>query len=195
MMKSSPAPVPVPASELRAWLEARARERLLAGLPWLSSELAAEAKQRRAALADATFFAPLALEGAKQTLPLLELEEELLAKAREQAEAGAWLEASSSLRELALQASLTRPELQPSLELAASLGAAAAGRLEPLEAAEALEEALEEPSHELEAVEAFFAYAEPVVRGSRGELESLCDAEEGGGEAPAGPLFAEDGCF
>lgn len=187
----------VPASTLRSWLEARAREQLQAGLPWLVEKVQEEATLREQEWKDLTFFRGAALEGAACCLPLMGEEAKLAVQAQAAVSKRAWYEAWEALAELREQGVVVAAsELSPSLELAKALAAAASGQLEPLAACEALVEAAGEESEALEAVAAFFSYGEPVVRGASGELRSLCDVEEEEAEeqtAPeAGPLFAED---
>ena len=190
----------VPESTLRSWLEAAAREQLQAGLPWLVERVQEEAKLREQEWQDLTFFKAAALEGAACCLPLMGEEAKLAVQAQAAVSKRAWYEAWEALAELREQGVVVAAsELSPSLELAKALAAAASGQLEPLAACEALEEAEGELSEELEAVEAFFSYYEPVVRLESGELRSLCDVEEEQEEAEpepeAGPLFAEDPVF
>lgn len=190
----------VPESTLRSWLEAAAREQLQSGLPWLVEKVQEEAKLREQEWKDLTFFRGAALEGAACCLPLMGEEAKLAVQAQAAVSKKSWYAAWEALAELREQGVVvSASELAPSLELAKSLAAAASGQLEPLAACEALEEAEGELSEELEAVEAFFSYGEPVVRGASGELRSLCDVEEEeAAEQPApeaGPLFAEDPVF
>lgn len=187
----------VPESTLRSWLEAAAREQLQAGLPWLVEKVQEEAKLREQEWKDLTFFRGAALEGAACCLPLMGEEAKLAVQAQAAVSKKQWYAAWEALAELREQGVVvSASELAPSLELAKALAAAASGQLEPLAACEALEEAEGELSEQLEAVEAFFSYGEPVVRGASGELRSLCDVEEEQEEAEpepeAGPLFAED---
>lgn len=184
----------VPESTLRSWLQAAAREQLQAGLPWLVEKVQEEAKLREQEWKDLTFFKAAALEGAACCLPLMGEEAKLAVQAQAAVSKGKWYEAWEALAELREQGVVvSASELSPSLELAKALAAAASGQLEPLAACEALEEAEGELSEQLEAVEAFFSYHEPVVRLESEELRSLCDVEEEEAEAPeAGPLFAED---
>ena len=187
----------VPESTLRSWLEAQAREQLQAGLPWLVEKVQEEAKLREQEWKDLTFFRGAALEGAAVCLPLMGEEAKLAVQAQAAVSKKQWYAAWEALAELREQGVVvSASELAPSLELAKALAAAASGQLEPLAACEALEEAEGELSEQLEAVEAFFSYHEPVVRGASGELRSLCDVEEEeAAEQPApeaGPLFAED---
>lgn len=190
----------VPESELRSWLEAQAREQLQAWLPWLVEKVEEEAELRDQEWKDCTFFHASALEGAACCMPLMSEEPKLAAKAQDAVSKGSWYpawEAISELREQGVVVSAS--ELSPSLELAKALAAAASGQLEPLEACEALGERVEEPWEDLEAVEAFFAYSEPVVRLESGELRSLCDVEDEHAEPElepdAGPVFADDDEF
>lgn len=187
----------VPESTLRSWLEAQAREQLQAGLPWLVERVQEEAKLREQEWQDLTFFKAAALDGAACCLPLMGEEAKLAVQAQAAVSKRAWYEAWEALAELREQGVVVAAsELSPSLELAKALAAAASGQLEPLAACEALEEAEGELSEQLEAVEAFFSYGEPVVRGASGELRSLCDVEEEEAEDPeACPLFAEDPVF
>lgn len=190
----------VPESTLRSWLEAQAREQLQAGVPWLVEKVQEEARLREQEWKDLTFFKGAALQGAAICLPLMGEEAKLAVQAQAAVSKGKWYEAWEALAELREQGVVvSASELSPSLELAKALAAAASGQLEPLAACEALEEAEGELSEELEAVEAFFSYNEPVVRLESGELRSLCDVEEEQEEAEpepeAGPLFAEDPVF
>lgn len=187
----------VPEATLRSWLEAAAREQLQAGLPWLVEKVQEEAKLREQEWKDLTFFRGAALEGAACCLPLMGEEAKLAVQAQAAVSKRAWYPAWEALAELREQGVVVAAsELAPSLELAKALAAAASGQLEPLAACEALEEAEGELSEQLEAVEAFLSYGEPVVRLESGELRSLCDVEEEEAEAPeAGPLFAEDPVF
>lgn len=187
----------VPESTLRSWLQAQAREQLQAGLPWLVERVKEEAALREQEWKDCTFFKAAALEGAAVCLPLMGEEAKLAVQAQAAVSKGKWYAAWEALAELREQGVVvSASELAPSLELAKALAAAASGQLEPLAACEALEEAEGELSEQLEAVEGFFSYGEPVVRGASGELRSLCDVEEEeAAEQPApeaGPLFAED---
>ena len=190
----------VPESTLRSWLEAAAREQLQSGLPWLVEKVQEEAKLREQEWKDLTFFRGAALEGAACCLPLMGEEAKLALQAQAAVSKRAWYPAWEALAELREQGVVVAAsELAPSLELAKALAAVASGQLEPLAACEALEEAEGELSEQLEAVEAFFSYHEPVVRLESGELRSLCDVEEEQEEAEpepeAGPLFAEDQVF
>lgn len=184
----------VPEAELLSWLQAAAREQLRAGVPWLLDRVKEEAALREQEWRDCTFFHALALEGAACCLPLMLEEPKIATQAQAAVEAKKWYPAWEALAELEAQGEASGSELLPSLELAKALAAAAAGRLEPLAACEALVEAAGEESTELEAVAAFFSYGEPVVRLESGELRSLCDVEEEQAEAEqeAGPVFAED---
>lgn len=187
----------VPESTLRSWLEAQAREQLEAGLPWLVEKVQEEAKLREQEWKDLTFFKGAALQGAAICLPLMGEEAKLAVQAQAAVSKKQWYAAWEALAELREQGVVvSASELSPSLELAKALASAASGQLEPLAACEAIEEAEGELSEQLEAVEAFFSYGEPVVRGASGELRSLCDVEEEEAAeqlAPeAGPLFAED---
>lgn len=200
MKKSSTTYTTVTESTLRSWLEAQAREQLDAGLPWLVEKVQEEAKLREQEWQDLTFFKAAALEGAACCLPLMGEEAKLALQAQAAVSRKQWYPACEALAELREQGVVVAAsELAPSMELAKALAAAAAGRLEPLAACEALVEAAGEESEELEAVAAFFSYGEPVVRGASGELRSRCDVEEEEAEAPeapeAGPLFAEDPVF
>lgn len=187
----------VPESELRSWLEAQAREHLEAGLPWLVEKVEEEARQREQEWKDATFFSATALEGAAICMPLMREEPKLARQAQAAVSKASWYAAWEAISELREQGVVVAAsELSPSLELAKAMAAAASGQLEPLASCEALEEAEGELSEELEAVEAFFAYSEPVVRLESGELRSLCDVEDEEYKATdAGPVFAEDDEF
>ena len=187
----------VPESELRSWLEAQARGALEAGLPWLVEKVKEEAELREQEWKDCTFFKAAALEGAAVCLPLMGEEAKLAVQAQAAVSKKSWYSAWEALAELREQGVVVAAsELAPSLELAKALAAAASGQLEPLAACEALGELVEEPWEELEAVEAFFAYSEPVVRLASGELRSLCDVEDEQAEPElepdAGPVFADD---
>lgn len=200
MKKSTTEHTTVPEAELRSWLEAQAREQLQAGVPWLVEKVQEEARLREQEWKDLTFFKGAALQGAAICLPLMGEEAKLAVQAQAAVSKKSWYAAWEALAELREQGVVvSASELAPSLELAKALAAAASGQLEPLAACEALEEAEGELSEELEAVEAFFSYNEPVVRLESGELRSLCDVEEEQEEAEpepeAGPLFAEDPVF
>ena len=186
----------VPESELRSWLEDQARGALEAGLPWLVEKVKEEAELREQEWKDCTFFKAAALEGAAVCLPLMGEEAKLAVQAQEAVSKKSWHAAWEALAELREQGVVVAAsELAPSLELAKALAAAASGQLEPLSACDALGELVEEPWEELEAVEAFFSYHEPVVRGPEGELRSLDDVEDESDELDAGPVFADDDEF